>query len=116
VHIHNVTPNTLPVGGVNMVGLAYLVLVLLVVFFPLVLRRRGPDPGESDSESEGGGGGGGPRKPRVPPNSPPPGLPLDDARPALIRLRAPGRLADHLPAPARRPSHQPARRRERTPS
>jgi len=109
-------PNAWQVGGVNVLGLAYLVFVLLIVFFPLLLRRRRPGPGESDAESDGGGGGGGPRKPRVPPNPTGPGIPMDDARQALLRLRAPGRLADHLPAPARRPSHRPDRRRERTPS
>lgn len=104
------------VGGVNVLGAIYLGLVLLVVFLPLLLRRRGPSPGESDSDSDGGGGGGGgPRVPPVPPSAPFPGIPLDDAQPALIRLRAPGRLADRASAPTRRPSH-PNRRRERTPS
>jgi hypothetical protein len=99
-------------GGVNLLGVAYLVLVLLAVFFPLLLRRRGSPPGESDTGSDGGGGG--PPGPRVPPNSPPPGIPLDDAEPAAMRLRGPGRLADAAAAPARRPSH-PGKRRERTP-
>ena len=109
--------NGLQTGGVNVVGEAYLAVILLVVFFPLLLRRRGQAPGESDADSEGGGGGGGgPRKPPTPPNPSGPGLPLDDAEPALARLRAPGRISDHGHAPARRPSHRPKRRRERTPS
>ena len=103
------------IGGVNVAGAVYLALVLLVVFFPLLLRRHGQAPGESDGGSDSGGGGGGPRKPPVPPNPPGPGIPMDDAQPAPVRLRAPGRLADQVPAPTRRPSH-PDRRRERTPS
>jgi hypothetical protein len=56
------------------------------------------------------------------PPEPPPeprdrgGLPLPDADPSAVRLREPGRLADRLPPPARRPEHaperQPARERE----
>jgi hypothetical protein len=106
---------TVHVGGVNLLGAAYLLVVMLVVFLPLLLRRRGSASEDSDADSDGGGGGGGPRVPPVPPKPPGPGIPLDDARPALVRLRAPGRLADHAPAPTRRPSH-PDRRRERTPS
>ncbi len=30
---------------------------------------------------------------------------LPDAPPSLVRLREPGRLGDHKPAPARRPAH-----------
>jgi hypothetical protein len=105
------------VGGVDIVGAVYLAVVLLVAFFPLLLRRGGPSPGQSDSEPEdGGGGGGGPRNPRAPPNPPRPGIPMDDTQPASVRLRAPGRLSDHVAAPTRRPSHPPDRRRERTPS
>jgi hypothetical protein len=108
---------TVQVGGFNFVGAIYLGVALLLMFFPLLLHRRGQSPGESDSDQGGGGGGGGgQRDPRVPPSPPPSGIPMDDARPASLRLRATGRLADHAPAPTRRPSHQPNRRRERTPS
>jgi len=104
------------VGGFNVLGAVYLAVVLLVVFFPLLLRRRGQAPGQSDADSDGGGGGGGgPRTLPLPPNPPGPGIPIDDAQPAPVRLRAPGRLADHVRKPTRRPSH-PDRRRERTPS
>lgn len=33
--------------------------------------------------------------------------PLPTAAPSPVRLREPGRLADHTPAPARRPAHPP---------
>jgi len=33
---------------------------------------------------------------------------LPDAQPAAVRLREPSRLADHKPAPARRPGHPAA--------
>jgi hypothetical protein len=33
--------------------------------------------------------------------------PLPSAAPSAVRLREPGRLADQVPAPARRPSHPP---------
>lgn len=33
--------------------------------------------------------------------------PLPTAAPSAVRLREPGRLADHVPAPSRRPSHPP---------
>lgn len=106
-------------GGFNLLSAIYLGLVLLLLFFPLLLPRRGSSPGQSDTDpgdGDGGGGGGGGRDPRVPPSPPPSGIPMDDARPASLRLRVTGRLSDHAPAPTRRPSHQPNRRRERTPS
>lgn len=116
MRILGVMPNGLQVGGINVLGAVYLGLVLLVMFFPLLLGRRGQAPGESDAESDGGGkGGGGPRKPPMPPSPSGPGIPMDEAEPAPVRLRAPGRLADLVRAPTRRPSH-PDRRRERTPS
>ena len=61
-------------------------------------------------DDDGGGGGG---SDRVPPGAPPGPdggrVPLDDARPARVRLREPGRLADRLASPPRRPSHPPQR-------
>lgn len=33
--------------------------------------------------------------------------PMPSAAPSSVRLREPGRLADHTPAPARRPAHPP---------
>jgi hypothetical protein len=40
------------------------------------------------------------------------GLPLPDAEPSPVRLRGPGRLAEHHPRPARRPEHAPEPARE----
>ena len=53
-------------GGLNLPGLLYLVILLGVVFLPMVLGRGGSSPGQSDSDSDDGGGGG-PRPPRTPP-------------------------------------------------
>jgi len=60
-----------------------------------------------DDEDDGGGGS----RPIDPPANGPSdgGLRLpDDAAPARIRLRNPGRLADAHPRPPRRPAHPPA--------
>jgi hypothetical protein len=101
------------VAGINLLGLFYLLLVLAVVFLPMILGRGGPSPGQSDSDSDGGGGNGPPRPP-TPPDRPGGGIPLDDAAPAPVRLRGHDRFVDLLPARARRPSPEPARRRVRT--
>jgi len=100
------------IAGVNVLGMIYLLLVLAVVFLPMILGRGGPSPGQSDSDSDGGGGGGPPRPP-MPPDAPRGGIPLDDAEPARVRLRGHDRFVDLLPAPVRRPSPEPARRRVR---
>jgi hypothetical protein len=108
-------PSDVQAGGVNVLGLVYLLIVLLVVFFPILLGRRGSSPGQpgSDSDGGGGGGGGGPTEPRTPPKSPSDLMPIDDAGPARWRLRDHGRPADSRPAWTRRPSHAPDRRRVR---
>jgi len=65
------------------------------------------------------------RGPRPPADPPPPGGTgadrpvLPDAEPSPVRLREPGRIADHKPVPSRRPAHpaapeQPVREREST--
>ena len=60
------------------------------------------------ADDDGGGGGGNDRLPRGVPPTPGGGrLPLEDAHPARVRLREPGRLTDLLPAPHRRPAHAP---------
>ena len=43
----------------------------------------------------------------VAPGPGPSGLPLPDAEQAPVRLREPGRIAEHYPRPARRPEHAP---------
>lgn len=70
--------------------------------------RRPPD--------DGGDGRGGiePRKPTRGP-SVGGGPPLPDSVPARVRLREPGRLAERLPRPERRPAREPDRPR-RAPS
>lgn len=63
-----------------------------------------------DDDEDGGDGGWG-RGPVDPPAEGPSGggLPFpEDAVPARLRLREPGRLADAHPRPARRPGHAPA--------
>jgi hypothetical protein len=86
----------------HLVGMA-LAGVLLVMFM------RSDAMSEWPRRDDDGGGGGG--NDRVPPGAPPgPSggrLLLDDARPARVRLREPGRLADRLPPPGRRPAHAP---------
>jgi hypothetical protein len=108
-------PSAPQIGGVNVLGLVYLVIVLAVMFLPMVLGRRGPSSGGSDSDSDGGGGKG-PWRPSGPPNTPGGGIPLEDAEPARARLRGHERLADLLPARMRRRSREPDRRRVRTPT
>jgi hypothetical protein len=66
-------------------------------------------PGRSDSDSDEGGGGPSGRPP-TPPNPPPGDLPLDDAKPARVRLRDGRRLPQRLPARQRRRAREPAHR------
>lgn len=40
-------------GGVDPLGLAYLALLLVVAFLPMLLRRRGSPPESNDSDSMG---------------------------------------------------------------
>ena len=108
-------PSGPQIGGVDVLGLLYLALIFGVIFLPMVLGRRGSS-GDSDSDSDGGGGGGkGPWRPRPPSSPPRGGIPLDDAEPGRVRLRGHERLADLVPARARRPAPEPHRRRVRTP-
>jgi hypothetical protein len=108
-------PSAPQIGGVNVLGAVYLVIILALVFGPMLLGRRGQSPGQSDSDSDGGGGHG-PSRPPPPPNTPGGGIPLDDAAPARVRLRGHDRLADLLPARARRRPREPDRTPVRTPS
>lgn len=93
----------LMVGGVHLLGLICAVLLILPAL------RDQPEP----PHPPGGGsdGGGGLRRP-VPekPVRPRGGIPLPDAEPSRIRMREPGRLADVLPRPERRPAREPDRR------
>lgn len=95
-------------GGVDLPGLLSLVLVLAMVFWPVLLGRRGPPPGQSEPGS-GDDRGDGPPPPGTPPRAPQGGIPLNDAEPARARLRDHRRLADRLPARDRRPTQVPDR-------
>ena len=96
--------------GIQTSGLASILIVLVVALVPVLLfRDRGSRPGPSDPDP-GDGWGKGPPRPDAPrPDQPKGGIPLDDARPADVRLRGRGRLADHRPPRARRPARDPDR-------
>jgi hypothetical protein len=103
-------PKGSQVGGFDLLGLVYLVVVLAVLFLPLLLGRSSSPPGPPEPGSDDGGGGSPPRPPKIP-SSPSGGIPLPDAQPARVRLRDRGQLADRLPARQRRPSPHPDRER-----
>jgi hypothetical protein len=102
-------------SGVDVPALLNLGILLLVVFFPLILNRRGHPPGPSDSDSDDGWGNG-PKAPPPGPDDPRGGIPLDDAVPARVRLRGHARLMDALPARPRRRTREPDRGPVRQPS
>jgi hypothetical protein len=103
-------------GGGHPPGLVSLGLVLVVILMPLALFRIG-NVKQTPPEQEGGDdGGGGPDPPPPPQPRPRGGIPLDDATPARMRLRGPGRLTDRRPPRIRRPSREPDRRPVRTTS
>jgi hypothetical protein len=84
----------------------FLILLTAALFAAALLSRFLSSPGPSDSASNGGGGGGSPPLPRGPG---PGGVPLDDARPARVRLRDERRLALRLAARERRRTKEPGR-------
>jgi len=101
-------------GGVDLGGLLYLTIVLVVMFVPILLGRRRSPPGGPDSDA-GEGWGRGPSRPRVPPDLPGGGgVPLRDAEPARVRLRGHDRLMDRRPARDRRSAPEPDRKPVRT--
>jgi hypothetical protein len=96
--------------GIQISGLGSILIVLVVAAVGLMLYRHGGQrPGPSDPNPGGGWGNGPPPPDPLPPDRPPGGIPLDDAAPARVRLRSQGRLADKLPAQARRPAREPDR-------
>lgn len=100
------------VGGVNLLGVAYLLLVLALVFGPILLGRKFPPHDEDEGRDDGPGGG--PREPPPPPTGPSGGIPLPSAQPSRVRLRSHGRIAERMPRPSRRPTpHPPSRPRPR---
>jgi len=98
-------------GGLHLLGFGFAAVLLL----PLLRDERIVPVRRGEDEDEGGGG-----NDRVGPTPLPGprggGIPLPDAIPARVRLREPGRLADLLPAPARRREHAPAPLPTRTPT
>jgi hypothetical protein len=99
-------------GGVDLLGLAYLAIVLAVIFAPVLFARRSK-PLYSDAGSDDGGGVG-PRRPPDRPSSPLGGLPLPDADQSRTRLRDHIRPADRSPVRSREPAHRPDRPPTRT--
>jgi hypothetical protein len=91
-------------GGVHIVGIAF-AAALLWHFVRAEPAQAWSLPEDDDDD---GGGGNLPPEPPVPTHPRGGGIPLPDAVPARVRLREPGRLADLLPEPARRPAHTPA--------
>src|SRR3954469_17321190 len=87
--------------GVHALGLALLCGMLWLSF-------RADDNSYGDDDGEGGWDNDrtGPEDSRGPRDG---GLPLPDAKPARVRLREPGRLAELLPRPERRGSPEPER-------
>jgi hypothetical protein len=97
------------IAGVHFLGLGCVAVLLIPAL------KDSPSP-KRHSEGEGEDGWGrGPKAPPQPPKPPRGGIPLPDAEPARVRLREPGRLADHLPQRERRPAREPERTPERTP-
>lgn len=95
-------------------GVLHLIaLFFAAMLFLLVLRTDTATQSSPPGEGEDDGGGGSPPRPHEPSGPRPGGVPLPDARPARVRLREPVRLADVLPAPARRPVRDPQRVPER---
>ena len=95
-------------GGVNLPGLLSVMLILVIAFAPVLFGRRGPASEQDDGESDDGGGGpGGPKPPSRPPDPSPGGIPLDNARPARVRLRAHERLVEGRRIGERRRSREP---------
>ena len=94
-------------GGVNLPGLLSVMLILVVAFAPVLFGRRGPPSEQDDGENDDGGGPGGPKLPSRPTGPPPGGIPLDDARPARVRLRAHERLVEGRRIGERRRSREP---------
>jgi hypothetical protein len=91
--------------GVHIFGFAAIGILLLPA-----LRESPPEQDEDGDGSDDGWG----NLPNVKPDPsrwPGGGIPLPDADQSGVRLREPGRVADRLGAPERRPSHEPAPRK-----
>ncbi len=90
---------------VHIFGFAAIGILLLPA-----LREQPPGQDEGSDGSDDGWG----NRPNVKPDPsrwPGGGIPLPDAEQSGVRLREPGRVADKLTTPERRPSHQPEPRK-----
>jgi len=91
------------IAGVHLLGL----ICVGVLLIPALRSDDQQSPGSEGSSDDGWG--------NLPPERPRPklwpggGLPLPDAVQSRVRLRGPGRLADLLPSPGRRPAREPVR-------
>ena len=88
--------------GVHIFGFVAVGLLMIPA-----LRDDNSDTGEDSGNSDDGWG----NRPNVKPDPsrwPGGGIPLPDAEQSSVRLREPGRLADKLPTPERRPVREPA--------
>jgi hypothetical protein len=98
---------------VDIAGLLYLGIVLLVAFLPVILGRGSSPPRPEDSDSDDGPGGG-PKRPRLSPTKPHGGVPLPDAEPSGVRLREHRRRSDRHSGRQRRRGREPERTPART--
>lgn len=110
-----VMPGKGDMSGVNLLGLAQLILVVGAVLVPLLFGRRGGSGGDAGDEPGDGGGGGGPGGPRRKPDKPRGGIPLADAIQSRTRLRDHRRLTDRLTRRPRREIREPERTPARAP-
>jgi hypothetical protein len=101
-------PDPSQVGGLNLPGLLSVILIVVIALAPVLFGRPGPAPEQDDGDADDGGGPGGPPPPS-PTGRPPGGIPLDDAQPARVRLRAHERLVGRRRFGERRRSREPER-------
>ena len=92
----------LMIGGMHILGLICAAALIL----PALKDQPQPPPPPG-----GGSDGGGGLRRTAPdmPVKPHGGMPLPDAEQTRIRFREPGRLADRVPRPERRPTREPER-------
>jgi hypothetical protein len=96
------------IAGVHLLGFICVGMLMLPA-----LRESGDQSEETEGGSDEGWGNLPNAKPS-PSRWPGGGLPLPDAVQSPVRLREPGRLADRIPPPERRPAREPDRRPVRT--
>ena len=92
------------IGNFDPLVLVYMLIVFAAALLvPALIERFSSGPSDQDTDEGDDRGGGGPRRPTPEPRAPSPGgLPLDESRPARVRLRDSHRLGQRLPARPRR--------------